>query len=247
MKAAVLKKILVIIFVLSFGFLFGCAGFQWVPAKGGLIPVELLEADKAIEQARLAGKDKKCPEEFNAVKDMVCKAYSIYWSCRTFDAIDVAKEATKKAETICPAKSEPSPQPSPPPPPPSSPPPPPVKKEVQKVIDRMTLLVNFDFDKALIRKGDGANLQKALDFVMKYPNSQIVIEGHTCNIGAESYNQTLSERRAQAVKKYLVEKGRINESRIKTVGYGERKPAKSNETRQGRVQNRRAEILILSE
>ena len=70
MRVSALKKILMIIFLLSIGFLFGCAGFQWVTEKGGLIPVELLNADKAIEDARQAGKDKTCPEEFNTVKDI---------------------------------------------------------------------------------------------------------------------------------------------------------------------------------
>ena len=65
--------------------------------------------------------------------------------------------------------------------------------------------------------------------------------GHTDNEGTEEYNQKLSEKRSNAVKEYLVEKG-INESQIQTVGYGKIRPAVSNDTTEGRGQNRRVEF-----
>jgi len=115
------------------------------------------------------------------------------------------------------------------------------------VIDRLTIHVNFDFDKAVIRKADVAELQRAVEFVKKYPNHQVSIEGHTDSIGAEKYNQVLSEKRAAAVKAYLVKQGVADSQRLKTVGYGETRPIADNKTKKGRFENRRVEILILSE
>ena len=74
----------------------------------------------------------------------------------------------------------------------------------------------------------------------KYP-CDVTLEGHTDNVGGMAYNQDLSQRRADAVKNYLVEKFGIDSNRIKTVGYGETKPIASNDTEAGRYQNRRVQ------
>jgi len=128
------------------------------------------------------------------------------------------------------------------------PPPPPVPvKEAPKVIDRLVLHVNFDFDKSTVRKADVADLQKAIDFVKKYPGYKIEIEGHTDSVGSEKYNQALSERRAAAVKEYLLKHGMIDTQKdmVMTKGYGEDKPIADNSTEKGRFENRRVEILVL--
>jgi outer membrane protein OmpA-like peptidoglycan-associated protein len=219
MNVVVFKRIFIIVIVLlSLNILIGCAGMEFAPKDGiWYYPKELTAADRAVEDARKAGKDKKCPEEFNNVKNMKDTAYKIYTSCRTKEGIDLAKDATKNAKALC------------------------------KVIDRMTLMVNFDFDKSVIREGDKAKLKKAIDFVKKYPGFKIKIEGHTDYIGTEKYNQGLSERRAGAVMKYLVKGGGIDGKRLTAVGYGESKPVASNKTNEGRAKNRRVEILILAD
>lgn len=125
-----------------------------------------------------------------------------------------------------------------------TPPPPP---PAPKVVDRLAIHVNFDTAKADIRKSDVAELQKAIDFVKKYPGYAISVEGHTDNRGNAKYNQTLSEKRAAAVKKYLVDKGVQNGNRIKTAGYGLSKPIADNKTEKGRFENRRVEIVILTQ
>lgn len=125
-----------------------------------------------------------------------------------------------------------------------NPPPPP---PVSKVIDRLTVRVNFDTDKANIRKADIGELQKAIAFVKKYPGYNISVEGHTDNVGKDKYNQALSERRAAAVKKYIVENGAAKADKIKPVGYGKTRPIADNKTAEGKFKNRRVEILILSE
>jgi OOP family OmpA-OmpF porin len=116
-----------------------------------------------------------------------------------------------------------------------------------KVIDRLAIHVNFDFDKATIRSADTAELQKAVDFVKKYPGYGSSIEGHTDNIGSERYNQRLSERRAAAVKEHLLKHGVADGARLKTKGYGKSKPIADNSTEKSRFENRRVEILILSD
>jgi len=83
------------------------------------------------------------------------------------------------------------------------------------------------------------------DFMKAKPNIRILVEGHTDSVGGLESNQILSEKRAQAVKEYLVNKG-IDPSRIETVGFGKSKPIANNNTTFGRQLNRRTEIVIIS-
>lgn len=88
-------------------------------------------------------------------------------------------------------------------------------------------------------------LNDVVVILKKHPDIVLELEGHTCNIGkTEEFNQDLSERRAAVVRKYLVDKG-IAEDRLKTVGYGSKKPAASNNTEFGRIKNRRVIFKIL--
>ncbi|HEU5359897.1 MAG TPA: OmpA family protein, partial [Candidatus Deferrimicrobiaceae bacterium] len=77
------------------------------------------------------------------------------------------------------------------------------------VFHRTTLYINFDTNKADIREADLKELQTAIDFVKRYPDTKIVVVGHTDSTGPDAYNQKLSERRADAVKKYLVDSGHV--------------------------------------
>jgi outer membrane protein OmpA-like peptidoglycan-associated protein len=220
------KYFFIIAALITLSFLIGCTSMQMTPKKNFLFhPKELVDADRALKEARAAGKDKECPAEFKAAEDLKNRAYEVYAACHTDEAIAMAKEATAKAKALCPGK--------------------PVK--VEKVIDRLTLRVNFEFNKSDIRESDIAELQKAVTFIRKYPGAKVRLEGHTDSIGTDEYNKGLSERRAEAVKDYLVKEGAARASRISTVGYGESRPVASNDTEEGRAQNRRVEVLILSE
>jgi len=130
---------------------------------------------------------------------------------------------------------------------PPPPPPPSLTQPTAKIIDKMTLRVNFDVDQAIIRSGDKAALDKVVDFVKKYPNAKIELNGYTDNSGTEAHNRRLSEKRAQAVKQYIIEEAGVVPSWISTVGRGESKPVADNKTEKGRFENRRVEILILQE
>ncbi len=78
----------------------------------------------------------------------------------------------------------------------------------------------------------------------KYPQTSTVIEGHTDSVGSARYNAGLSQRRADSVKNYLVENFSISPDRLATKGYGEEKPVASNDTAEGRAQNRRIEATF---
>ena len=75
-------------------------------------------------------------------------------------------------------------------------------------------------------------------------NYRIYIAGHTDNVGNAKANQQLSEDRANAVKKYLIDKG-IAETRVKTEGFGDTRPVASNKTAEGRQKNRRVEFKVI--
>jgi OOP family OmpA-OmpF porin len=145
-----------------------------------------------------------------------------------------------------PAPPPPAPKPEPvlPPPPKPAPPPPP---PAPKVIDKMTLHVLFAFDKSILTEADLKELPKAVAFVKKYPGAKIRLDGYTDYIGTDAYNIKLSERRAAAVKDYLIKEAGVDSSKITAVGHGKADPVADNKTAEGRVENRRVEISILSD
>lgn len=89
-----------------------------------------------------------------------------------------------------------------------------------------------------------SELEKLYELLNLNPTMQILVEGHTDNVGSESYNQTLSENRARSVVEYLVQRG-IHKDRISSKGFGQSKPIDTNETEQGRAANRRTEIRVV--
>jgi outer membrane protein OmpA-like peptidoglycan-associated protein len=102
----------------------------------------------------------------------------------------------------------------------------------------------FDTDKSDLKKSSEAELDRLVKFLNNNKSIEIQISGHTDDKGTNEHNQTLSQDRVNSVIKYLVNKG-IDNSRLKGVGYGETKPIKTNETEEGRAQNRRVEFTIL--
>jgi OOP family OmpA-OmpF porin len=102
--------------------------------------------------------------------------------------------------------------------------------------------ITFEYKKWDIKEEFDSNLSNIVDVLQKNPHMNIRIEGHTDNIGSMEYNIDLSQKRAQAVKDYLVEKG-IDESRVSIIGFGYKKPIAPNDTEEGRSLNRRAEIV----
>ncbi|MCK9280284.1 MAG: OmpA family protein [Melioribacteraceae bacterium] len=101
--------------------------------------------------------------------------------------------------------------------------------------------VNFDFDKATLRPEAYPILLHATTVMLNNPDLKVEIQGHTDSIGSESYNQKLSEKRANAVKNYLLARG-IAASRLSIKGLGESSPMADNNTADGRAMNRRIEF-----
>ncbi len=114
------------------------------------------------------------------------------------------------------------------------------------VEDQIPLKMNnifFDFDKDSLRTESVFELNRWVEVLKKHPDLKAQIHGHTCWLGTKAYNQRLSERRAKAVVNYLTNKG-VAQNRLSLKGFGETRPAASNETEKGRKLNRRVEVLF---
>ena len=117
---------------------------------------------------------------------------------------------------------------------------PPVAKVGAEVLDT----VYFSFDHSFVLDTEVGKLDKVIQFLKDNPGVNLEVAGHTDSLGDADYNMVLSRHRAEAVKKYLVEKG-IKADRLKIVFYGEDKPAKANDPTRGNRLNRRVEISIV--
>jgi len=118
---------------------------------------------------------------------------------------------------------------------------------VQRNMDMLAVTfksdVLFGYDSAALKAGSYDELSRVAKVLNQYPQTNILIGGHTDSKGTEVYNQTLSQKRAETVKNALVGMG-VNPSRMTTTGYGESKPIVDNDTEAGRQMNRRVEIVI---
>jgi outer membrane protein OmpA-like peptidoglycan-associated protein len=104
--------------------------------------------------------------------------------------------------------------------------------------------VLFDFDQASLRPDATQALGRLATVIRGYPTGRVEIEGHTDSKGNEAYNQKLSERRAEAVKRWLVEREKIAAERLTTHGAGKSRPVADNSNDAGRQKNRRVEVVI---
>lgn len=104
----------------------------------------------------------------------------------------------------------------------------------------------FDSENAGIKRGSYATLHEIGRTMEAWPDLKLEVAGHTDAEGAAVFNQKLSERRAQAVKSYLLSNFKIESSRVVAVGHGEDQPVASNNTEKGREQNRRVEFNVLN-
>ncbi len=108
---------------------------------------------------------------------------------------------------------------------------------------QLTNDILFDFNSSALRSESRSTLADLAANFQRYPDETVSVQGHTDNVGTSSINQSLSERRAYAVKDYLVSQG-MPSSRITAIGYGETQPKATNSTPEGRQLNRRVEIHI---
>lgn len=135
---------------------------------------------------------------------------------------------------ICdPLKETPVAEAAPPPPPP-----PPAGTEIAELRG-----AHFEFDSARLTSAGESALDVVVSTMREHADMHVRSEGHTDSVGSDAYNQTLGQRRADAVRDYLVEQG-IEGSRVSAVSFGESRPAADNSTPEGRAENRRVEIIV---
>lgn len=111
------------------------------------------------------------------------------------------------------------------------------------IIVTMKDQILFDFDSADLRPEPRDSLKKMAGVFKKYDKTKLTVAGHTDNVGSASYNIQLSERRAKAVADYLAGLG-VAQARLRIMGFGSERPLASNDSAEGRAQNRRVEIHI---
>ena len=116
-------------------------------------------------------------------------------------------------------------------------------KADKKEILNYSLQIKFGFGSTKFTDGMPPVLDQIVAIIMKYPNAKFKIEGHTDSIGTKDYNQSLSEKRAEAVLDYLTTRG-ISADRLSAKGFGEDNPIDSNVSSRGRAKNRRVEIIL---
>jgi len=211
------KRVLTIAFaVFSVSLMVGCSGLApRHPSRTGFwyYHTPLVEADRALDEARATGKDRECPAEFNALKDRVDKAYAVYAACHTQEAIGLAQAATVEIRALCPPKARVEMKPA------AKPEPMPGPRVAQTVI--LLEDVHFDLDKSSLTPEAQMILKRNIQVLKENPDMKIVIQGHTSAIATEEYNQKLSERRVASVNEFLQQQGGIGPSRLSTIGYGE--------------------------
>jgi len=120
-----------------------------------------------------------------------------------------------------------------------------VRENENEIQIKLGAEVLFDTGKYDLKPAATTALTQLAELLRSYPGYPIVIEGHTDSVGTPASNETLSQNRAAAVKTWLVESGQVQAGCIETVGFGQRKPVATNDTPDGRQQNRRVEIRLL--
>jgi outer membrane protein OmpA-like peptidoglycan-associated protein len=119
-----------------------------------------------------------------------------------------------------------------------------VTEEVQKQLNEYARTILFDTGKSSLKPESTKVFVDIIRILEEYPNAKFTVEGHTDSVGSEQLNQRLSEERANSVRDFLIAEG-IASDRLNAIGYGESKPIASNNTRDGRAQNRRTEINLV--
>ncbi|HUF87393.1 MAG TPA: OmpA family protein [Thermohalobaculum sp.] len=119
-----------------------------------------------------------------------------------------------------------------------------VVRQGDQLVVNLPASITFDHDSAQINPGSYSTLDQVGATLQRYPQSYVDVVGHTDSTGTETYNQQLSERRAQSVANYLRSRG-VAPARIAAYGLGETQPIATNATAAGRQANRRVEIRII--
>ena len=257
MRSKVFMGLIVLSLLVVLTSLTGCGknAYFGVRNKALEAPKEFAETEAAIDKAEKSPGAQYAPDKIAKARDLGKKGVETYWACRTKEAMAMLAEARGLAQQAALAKAPPKPAPAPmaaaaPPKPKPAPakvaPAPPQPKPVAVAPPPKRIIIyqkpTFGFDSAELSPEAQTVLDEQAVVMEKDPKLQLIITGYTDSIGPEEYNQGLSERRANAAKEYLVSKG-VAADRLKAMGYGETRPIASNDTKEGRAQNRRIELI----
>jgi OmpA-OmpF porin, OOP family len=113
------------------------------------------------------------------------------------------------------------------------------------VLNQLAKLITFESNSYVLQQSSHQSIYSAIELLKEFSQINLLIEGHTDNVGDSDKNKLLSQKRAESVLNFLQDNG-INSNRLTAVGYGETRPIVSNETRFGRSQNRRVELRAIS-
>ncbi len=108
------------------------------------------------------------------------------------------------------------------------------------------LMVNFDFDRSEVKSEYFSEIKEVADFMARFPDIDIELEGHTDSRGTDAYNLDLSDRRVAAVRQVMIDRYNVAASRVSSTGFGESRPIASNDTDAGRAENRRVMTVIVN-
>ncbi len=163
--------------------------------------------------------DDKCPEEVGTAENMGCPIPEPILDPIPEPIPEPISESIQESKSIVPSE------------------------EVLESLNEYAQTILFDYSKSLFKQETFAVLQAITSILIDYPEANFVIEGHTDNLGSHITNNRLSNNRANAVRDYLISNG-IDPARLTAIGYGEKRPKFSNETKGGRDQNRRVEVKL---
>jgi OOP family OmpA-OmpF porin len=207
-----------------------------VQDRAAMVPDDFGQTETVLAHAEQSPGAQYCPEKIAKAKELAKKGAEVYWECRNTESSRLLAEARKlaeEAEKCGPQGAAAAPVVAETPPP-----------EAPLVKVCIPLNINFEINRADILPEYDLDIVKVADFMKEHPTSTAVIEGHTDNVGTEEHNLELSQRRAESVVNYLVDKLGIDRSRLQAKGYGMSRPIADNATEEGKQQNRRIEAII---
>jgi len=256
MRKKAIAGLVVLSFLMVLSGLTGCAknAYFGVQNKAIGVPEDFGQTEAAIEKAERSPGAQYAPDKIARARGLGKKGVETYWGCRTAEGMamlaearrlsgeaELAKAPSKPVPMIAkPAPPKPAPAPARVVPAPPKPEPMAVAPTPKKII--IFQKPGFGFDSVALTPEARAVLDEQVVALERDSKLRLVITGHADSIGAEEYNQKLSERRAEAAKGYFVSKG-VAPGRLKAMGYGETRPIATNATREGRAQNRRVELI----
>jgi OOP family OmpA-OmpF porin len=228
-----------------------------VPDRALGYPPEFDQTEAAVMKAEQSPGAKYCPEKIAKAKELGKQGVITWWGCdqvKAWQLFAEARQLAKEAEGCQPPPPPPPtpapPKPAPPPPPPPTPappappapaPPPPPKAVAPPTFENVPFnekKTNISPEAAKVLDLDGRILKEN-------PSIRVEIGGHTDATGSDKADMAISVKRAESVKKYLMDKFNISGDRLVVKGYGKTKPIADNSTKEGRAKNRRVEIRII--